>query len=73
MKAEMQENVGRVYDRQDDEQEERVVFNGSPSLVGVMNVAHLEFPGTRFDLLVVKASEEGKVSLVRKHEKPRLY
>ena len=73
MKAEMQEDVGRVYDRRDDADEARVVFNRPPSLLGAMNVAHLEFPGTRFDLLVIKALKEGKVSLVRKHEKPRLY
>lgn len=73
MRAEQQEVVGRVYDRLEDAQEERVVFNRSPSLIGVMDVAHLEFPGTRFELLVLKASKEGKVSLVRKHGKPKLF
>lgn len=73
MKAEQQEEVGRVYDREEDDTGVMVVFHRTPSLVWLMSVANLEFPGVRFDFLTIKATKKGKVSLVGKHEKPKLF
>ena len=69
MAYEQQEGGGRVYVREEDEIQTSVTFNRSPSLLGVINIAHLEFPGVRFEKLNVRATQEGKVSLFQKREK----
>ncbi|KKQ54168.1 MAG: hypothetical protein US74_C0052G0007 [Parcubacteria group bacterium GW2011_GWA2_38_13] len=74
MNDEMQDDahMHRLYDRSDGEKEESLVFNKSTSLLSLMDIARLEFPGTKFDLLVVGSSKEGQVSMVRKHEKVKM-